>query len=290
MINIFEKIDYDKISDNIYAFFVQYKNILFISFFVAVFVNAVDIFTIKFGIDAEYFVISETTGYTSQQRYGSLILYYLFPFARYHILSQINGLIALILAALLTISRHNISNNSKLLFVLLFITYPNFAFIQYFYFQSAYNFIGLLLVVIAYRMTENNKNILLHIIAIFFLFIGISSYQTNMAVFLCVMMINVILDFINNKDYKKAIYSIIKPTLILLVSLIVYYIVIKIYKTDFNSYHMGMIKYSSNFINDIHRLLAYIWEMMRSVGYNGSHTANICATYILGGGNNILNI
>ena len=135
MINIFEKIDYNKISDNIYAFFVQYKNILFISFFVAVFVNAVDIFTIKFGIDAEYFVISETTGYTSQQRYGSLILYYLFPFARYHILSQITGLIALILAALLTISRHNISNNSKLLFVLLFITYPNFAFIQYFYLQ-----------------------------------------------------------------------------------------------------------------------------------------------------------
>lgn len=281
MINIFEKIDYNKISDNIYAFFVQYKNILFISFFVAVFVNAVDIFTIKFGIDAEQFAVDKSNGYTSQQRYGSLILYYLFPFARYHILSQITGLIALIFAALLTISRHNISNNSKLLFVLLFITYPNFAFIQYFYFQSAYNFIGLLLVVIAYRMTENNKNILLHIIAVFFLFIGISSYQTNMAVFLCVMMINVILDFINNRNYKQATYSIIKATIILLLSLILFYTVIKLSTSQLNSYHNNMIKYSNDVIGGVINLAVYLRDVLFSIGYNGSHTANIIITCIL---------
>ena len=136
---------------------------------------------------------------------------------------------------------------------------------QYFYFQSAYNFIGLLSVVIAYRITENNKNIILYIIAIFFLFIGISSYQTNMAVFLCVMMINVILDFINNKDYKKAIYSIIKPTLILLLSLITYYIIIKIFSNGFNSYHKSFIKYSSDILNDISNLTQNMWNIFFNI-------------------------
>ena len=155
-------------AEKLYIFILENKNIILISFFAALFINAVDVFTIKFGIDSEIYTITDSPQiYYDQQRYGSWILYYILPFARYHIVSQIIGIFALTLAALLTISRHNLPNGAKLLFVLLFVTYPNFAFLQYFYFQSAYNFTGLLLVVIAYRLIEKN-NILLYIPAVFF--------------------------------------------------------------------------------------------------------------------------
>ena len=135
--NINFKVDY-----NIYDFIIKYKTIILITFFIGIIVNAVDVFTIKFGIDSELHAIENSPQiYFDTQRYGSWILYYLFPFARYHIISQLIGIFALTMAALLTISRHNISNNAKLLFMLLFVTYPNFAFLQYFYFQSIYNFI-----------------------------------------------------------------------------------------------------------------------------------------------------
>lgn len=149
------KINLTQYAENIYEFIIKYKYIILISFLTGIIVNAVDVFTIKFGIDSElYAIIDSPQIYYDTQRYGSWLLYYLIPFARYHIVSQIIGIFALTLAALLTVSRHNLSNGAKLLFVLLFITYPNFAFLQYFYFQSAYNFIGLLLVVIAYRLIE----------------------------------------------------------------------------------------------------------------------------------------
>ena len=200
---ILNNINIEKSAENIYEFILKYKYIVLISFFTGIAVNAVDIFTIKFGIDSEAYTIAAGPQlYYDTQRNGSWILYYILPFARYHIVSQIIGIFALTLAGLLTVSRHNLSNSAKLLFVLLFVTYPNFAFLQYFYFQSAYNFIGLLLVVIAYRLIEKN-NILLYFAAVVLLFIGISSYQANIAVFLSVMMINVILDYINDKISKN---------------------------------------------------------------------------------------
>ncbi len=227
MKNIFKNMpNSSRYAENLYNFILENKNIILISFFVALVINAVDIFTIKFGIDSEAYAIADSSKmYNDIQRYGSWLLYYLIPFARYHIVSQIIGIFALTLAGLLTISRHNLPNSAKLLFMILFITYPNFAFLQYFYFQSAYNFIGLLLVVIAYRLIEKN-NMLLYILAIVFLFIGISSYQSNIAVFLSVMMINIILDYIDNKNIRISIINIIKPTIMLIISVFIYYIII----------------------------------------------------------------
>lgn len=267
-------------AEKLYKFIMDYKNIILISLFVGILVNAIDIFTIKYGIDSEVYAILDSTQlYYGSQRYGSWLLYYLIPFARYHIVSQIIGIFALTLAGLLTVSRHNISNNSKLLFVLLFITYPNFAFLQYFYFQSAYNFIGLLFVVIAYRLIEKN-NILAYMTAVVLLFIGISSYQSNIAVFLSVMMINVILDYINDKNIRLSIINIIKSTVILIISIIIYYIIIVFINNGINSFHSGYIGYKHGIMEALGNVFKHIWRVLSSNGFQGSHTANIIITVL----------
>ena len=50
-------------------------------------------------------------------------------------------------------------------------------YLQHFFFQSAYNFIGLLFAAAAFRLIENNKNIFMYLLAVFLLFIGVSSYH-----------------------------------------------------------------------------------------------------------------
>lgn len=271
----------DECSKTVYDFIIKYKTIILITFFVGVAVNAVDVFTVKFGIDSEAYAIENSPQiYYDTQRYGSWILYYLFPFARYHIISQLIGIFALTMAALLTISRHNISNNAKLLFMLLFVTYPNFAFLQYFYFQSAYNFIGLLFTVIAYRLVEKN-NIVAYITAVVLLFIGVSSYQANIAVYLTAMMINTILDFINNKDFQDSIKKIIIETIFIIIPVFIYYIFIKITHTGIDSYHNDFIGYNQGFIKGIGYALTNIWRVLSSNGFQGEHTANILITVIV---------
>ncbi len=223
---------------NIQEFFKKYRDVLIISFIAGILINSIDIFTFKFGVDSAY------GPYTEQfvmQRYGSLILHNLFPFLSYNIISQLTGVISLIFAALIIISRHNVSNTGKNLFIIIFISSTYFTYLQHFFFQSAYNFIGLLFAAAAFRLIENNKNIFMYLLAVFLLFIGVSSYQSNVSVFLSVMMLNVILNFINDKNIEKAFMLIIKSTLILLVSLIIYYIV----------YKMGTVKIRSYFTDQI---------------------------------------
>lgn len=273
--NINFKVDY-----NIYDFIIKYKTIILITFFIGIIVNAVDVFTIKFGIDSELHAIENSPQiYFDTQRYGSWLLYYLLPFARYHILSQLIGIFALTLAALLTVSRHNISNNGKLLFMLLFVTFPNFAFLQYFYFQSTYNFIGLLLTVIAYRLIERN-HIITYIFAVILLFIGISSYQANAAIFLSVMMINITLDYVDSKNIKQSLSQIIQPVVIIFISLVIYYICMKILNNGLNQYHLNMINKNLN-LDRIGNSLTHIWRILSSNGYDGNHTANLSITIII---------
>lgn len=281
MVKKLNNINLELLLVDIYEFFIKYKFIILTGFLTGIVVNAVDVFTIKFGIDSEvYAVLDSPKIYYDTQRYGSWLLYYLIPFARYHIISQIIGIFALTLAALLTVSRHNISNSAKLLFVLLFITYSNFAFLQYFYFQSAYNFIGLLLVVIAYRLIEKN-NILLYIPAVLFLFTGISSYQANIAVFLSVMMINVILDYIENKNIRISINHIIQSTVVLIISVLIYYAVIIFTHKGLDSYHSDFIGYKQGIIEGLGNAFTNIWRVLSSNGFQGSHTANIIITVIV---------
>lgn len=268
-------------AEKLYNFIIEYKNIILISFFFGVFVNAIDIFTIKYGMDSELYAYMGDGVYIEQQRYGSYLLYHLLPFARYHIISQLVGLMALTLAGLLTISRHNISKEAKLLFILLFIVCPNFTFLQYFYFQSAYNFISLLFVVISYRLIEHSKNILLYILALILLYIGISSYQPNFAVYLTVMMINIILDYINQQNYRLSIKQIFKGTIFLVIATIIYYISIKIIATNLNSYHAGYYRHFSNIVQEFSNITTYIYRILFSIGFHGEDTANLVITIIV---------
>lgn len=231
------------IGNNLSNFFFKHRYVLLISFIVGVIINSVDIFTFKLGFDTDM----PPTQHFKHQRYGSFILYCLFPFLTHNIISQLVGIIALIFAALLMISKYNnISNTAKTLFIIMFISCSYFAQLQYFFFQSAYNFIGLLLVVTAFRLIENNKNIILHLLAVFFLYIGITSYQSNFSVFLSVMMLIIILNFINDRDIKKSILLLLKSVLILILILIIYYISIKLISIKMSSYFTNQILWLRN--------------------------------------------
>ena len=281
MKKVLMNISVEQYSKNLYDFIIKYKTIILITFFVGILVNAVDVFTIKFGIDSEAYAIENSPQiYYDTQRYGSWILYYLFPFARYHIISQLIGIFALTLASLLTVSRHNISNNAKLLFMLLFVTYPNFAFLQYYYFQSAYNFIGLLFTVIAYRLIEKN-NISAYIVAGILLFIGISSYQTNAAIFLSVMMINVTLDYINTRNIKNSLVKILKPLLYLIFILLIYYLISKIFTNHLNAYHSSFLRYDNGYIDTIGSVITYIYRTLISYNPTAEHTANLLVSIVV---------
>lgn len=196
---------------------------------------------------------------------------------RFHVVSPIAGCIALTFASLLVISRHNISNNIKLLFMIIFITYPYFAHLHYFYFQSAYNFIGLLLVVIGYRIIENSKNIFLYILSVVFLFIGITSYQANIAIYLNIVMINVILDYINDKNMKKALINILKGALVLLLTMILYYFSIKIFSGQMNGYHAGMIQYKKGLLYGLNKAGHTISDIL----FSRTELANMTANYLI---------
>lgn len=239
-------------------FFMKNIYIVIISIFVGILINIVDIFTFKFGLDS---TIMPYSVHFKLQRYGSLLLYDIFPFLTNNFISQIIGIISLVFASLLMISRYNISNAAKTIFIILFISSIYLSRLQYFFFQSSYNFIGLFLVVAAFRLIENNKNIFIYIISIFFIFIGISSYQSNFAIYLSVMMLNVVLSFINNKNIKASIILIIKSIIILLLSLLVYYLSIKIISTNISSHFTNMITWTRNnadYINILSNLFNFI--------------------------------
>ncbi len=262
-------------------FLIKYKYVLIFSIILGILINAIDIFTFKFGIDAEEYAIQNSPEtYFNQQRYGSYLLYYLFPFLRYHIVSQILGIIALVFAVLLSIIKLNISNLNRFLFVILTITYSSLCFLQYFYFQSAYNFISMLLVVIVF-IAAHKKSILAYIISIILLVIGISSYQSNMAVFLTILMINVILQYLSDKDYKYAVKYILKFTVILLISIILYYILILILSSSINSYHASFISYKAeNIFNTLKHITFELVRTMLSINDFSNHTANFTGTFI----------
>lgn len=248
------------IGNNFKEFLFKYRYILLLSFVIGLLINSVDIFTFKFGIDCE------SVPYEHQYkngRYGSLILFWLFPFLTNQIISQLIGLIALIFASLLMVSKYQFSNTIKLIFIITIISSIYIPELQYFFFQSSYNFIGFLFCVIAFRLIENNKNIIYHILAIILLFIGITSYQSNISVYLSTLMICIILDFINNKEIKASIYKIIKAAVILLITLLIYYIVIKLLTGEINKYHANFISWlypNADYKYIIRNLIKFIFK------------------------------
>ncbi len=225
----------------------------------AILFNSIDIFTVKFGIDSEFYAINGMKDYFKTNRFGSVFLYYVFPFAKYHIISQLIGITALVFAAVLTIANYKyISNTAKCMYVVMLITYPCFSYLQYFYFQSAYNFIGFLFVIAAFQIIKSRWSFPFIFLSVVLLFIGISSYQANFSVFLTVMMINIILDFINRNNIKDNVNLAFKSITVLTISTIIYIIFIYIFSAGFGEYHSNMIGWNTDYMHTILSIMKLI--------------------------------
>ena len=246
----------ENISENTQIFFKNNSKIIAICAIIVFAINIVDIVTIKYGIDSEHAAILGTQEmFKLSGRFGLYILNILFPIGSYQIISQILGLLSLILTCLIIINSYNFNNKEKTLFTLLFVTYPSIAFMQYYYFQSFYIFLSVLLTVIAYKLVKTN-NIIGNILSVIILTFSLSIFQGNIAVFLAVMMINIILDYLLiNKSFKKSIKEIIKTTVILVIATIIYftiqYTVMHFIWNTNDEYHINMISYTSKNIIDV---------------------------------------
>ena len=279
---IFEKSEH--IYDILSQFFQRNKYILLITILVGLYINAIDIFNFKINIDAERFmVVPDGNIYKDlHQRYGTYLLLHLFPFLQYHTISQITGIILLSLAAIISIDRHNIPHFTKTLYCILLVSFPNFSFLEYFYYQSTYNFIGIFLAVISYKLLEHSKYIYHYFVPIILLTLALSSYPACFAVFLTVMVINIILDYKNNYNYKLAIKHIIIGFIIAIISYILYYASINILTTStlhFQNRYEN-IKTNIDIFTRIKQTLITIKDILLSRGFFGSHLFTLPATLL----------
>lgn len=277
----------ENISENTQIFFKNNSKIIAICAIIVFAINIVDIVTIKYGIDSEHAAILGTQEmFKLSGRFGLYILNILFPIGSYQIISQILGLLSLILTCLIIINSYNFNNKEKTLFTLLFVTYPSIAFMQYYYFQSFYIFLSVLLTVIAYKLVKTN-NIIGNILSVIILTFSLSIFQGNIAVFLAVMMINIILDYLLiNKSFKKSIKEIIKTTVILVIATIIYftiqYTVMHFIWNTNDEYHINMISYTSkNIIDVLGNVLTTIWRIMVGHSSNWEYSAYKYITIIL---------
>lgn len=237
----------DKITFNkVQQFFYENRYVLIIAILSGIYANILDIITFKIGIDTERFtIITDGSIYIQHQRYGSYILLKLFPFLQYHGISQITSIVILTIAGLLIINRQKLSFVSKVIFLVLLVTFPNFSFLEYFYFQYAYNIICVFLALVSYRLVEmifleNKLSKWYVIIAVITLAVALSSYQAIIAIYLTVMMINIILDSVYKEswNYKKYIVFLFISTMVLIFAGILYYLSILILN-DGVLYHYG---------------------------------------------------
>lgn len=259
-------------------FFKDNIKIIMICAFAVIFINIIDIATIKFGIDSEHAAILGTGEmFKLSGRFGLYLLNMLFPAGSYQIISQVLGIFILIITGLIIIYNYNFNSIEKILFIILFVTYPSIAFMQYYYFQSFYIFFSVLLTVISYRLIENNN--IEKIIGIIILTFSLSVFQGNIAVFLTIMMIDNILNYLLLRvSFNQSIKKIIKTTTFLVIAVLLYfaiqYVVIHyLWGTD-DKYHTNMIAYTKeNIIDVLGNVFTTIWRIMVSHSSNWEYSA-----------------
>lgn len=254
--------------EKINIFFKNNSKIIVICSVIVLIINIVDIVTIKFGIDSEHTAILGTHEmFKLSGRFGLYILNILFPIGSYQIISQILGLLCLIITGLIIINNYNFNNIEKILFTLLFVTYPSAAYMQYYYFQSFYIFFSILLTVISYKLLDS-PSIIYRIFSILILTFSISVFQANVAIFLSVMAIDLILQHLNlGGGLKNNLKKLCKTTTIAGLSTILYFIIQNIilkylwYTND--EYHRSMIAYGrDDFIEILGNIFTIIWRIM----------------------------
>lgn len=176
----------------------------------------------------------------------------------------------LVLAAYIIIEKYKFSKVEQVLFIVLFITYPSAAYMQYYYFQSFYVFFSILLTVISYRLLDS-PSIIYRILSILLLTFSISVFQANVAIFLSVMAIDLILQHLNlgggRGELKNNLKKLCKTTTIAGLSTILYFItqniILKYIWHTNDEYHRSMIAYGRNdFIEILGNIFTIIWRIM----------------------------
>lgn len=234
----------DRITGGISEFFKKNILVLALALLAGIYVNGFDITNVTFGIDEELFFTSGHFGkeWLTLDRWGIYLLSRIIPMVWYPFISQLIGIIFMILAAILIVSKYDkITTSAKLIFCILIATSPIFAYMSAFSIQIAYFGIGVFITVASYRIYCNviagggSKLYLIPALACMILAVGV--YQSFIVLFLMPLAIDNFIKFINNKiTIKQIIIITAYACLFLLVAIMFNYLIVKILAFQSNGY------------------------------------------------------
>lgn len=208
MINDF----FSNLADKLSGFFKDNFITLIAAAAAGIFVYGFEIANVTLSIDEELFlqIPNATHTYIEHGRWGLFILAKVLPSLGYFFLSPVISVIFLSLAAVTLISVYPVSKGAKVLFALLFVTFPAFFHMQEFVYQAPYVAISVFFCSAAIRLyqTAFTKNKLFFIPAVLLVTFAVGSYQSLISVFMAGAVFTLVLDFVlNKKSFKKAVYE-----------------------------------------------------------------------------------
>lgn len=252
------------------------KRIFLYSFFIAIFVYFGLMTKFYFGLDSsEHLPNTIYKIYIAHSRYVLAFLSYIFPYA---ILYSYSLQIAILLLAVVgTLITYDLKMNlySKILFSVLFVSYPIFVYSFYFSFSAGIGMMYLSLSVMSLilfdRALYNNKKSLLYfIVYVFGCLISLFSYQVMLLFLVCIVIFRGIVIFNEKEDFRFIVKYYLIFAFGTVVSILLWYITLKLIGYQYGGHFSRMVNYETySFTSN----LSYI--LQKSVGLINNYEINI---------------
>lgn len=278
----------DEISGGISQFFKKNVWALSLALLAGIYVNGFDITNVTFSIDEEFFFTSGHFGaeWLTLERWGLYLLSRIVPMVWYPFISQLVGLIFMVLAAVLVVSKYDkISTGAKLIFCVLVATSPVFAYMAAFSTQIAYFGVAAFIAVASYEMFAKgaakggNKWWLLP--SLICLTFATGSYQSFLLLFLMPLIIDNLIKYVYKEtDITSVIKITIYAVIFMLIAFVCHNLIIKIIGMQTSEYTSNFLYWSwSNIFPTMQSALSQVYRMV--VGSHQYPLLTIFATFAL---------
>ena len=245
-------------------FFKRNKTFILLSTLILLFVYSSAIFYYKIGIDTELMI--NLNGYAdfqwSKGRYGSYFLDKVFPFFKINPISYISYIILSVVSFAVLFDKYKISLFSKIVFVVLYLTSVRYLYSHYFSYTIWFSGFVLITQILVIQLLKYTKyNYKYFIVPLVLLTFHTSIYQVNTLLFIMLVTLDNIIEYIeNNQNIKTVILNIAKAIMLSVFSIFLYFLIVYIERGNFSIYGANMFASSLEF-ND--RIALYIKKFIK---------------------------
>lgn len=226
-------------------FFKRNKIFLLFSTLILLFIYSSAIFYYKIGIDTELMInLSWYADFQwSKGRYGYYILDNIFPFFKINPISYISFIILTVTSFAIYFDKYKISLFAKIIFVVLYLSSVKYLYSQYFsYTLWTGGFVLLTQVLVIRLLKHTGYNYKYFIIPIILLTFHTSMYQVNALLFIMLVALDSIIEYLeNNQSIKAIILNMIQVIIISIVSICLYFFIVYIERGSFSIYGTNML-------------------------------------------------